>query len=38
MKRLLIALWLGFAGVPNAVAHVTSTGLAVLEVEGGRLS
>lgn len=38
MKRLLIALWLGLAGIPNAVAHVTSTGLAVLEVDGGRLS
>jgi hypothetical protein len=38
MKRLLIALWLGFAGIHNAVAHVTSTGLAVLEVEGSRLS
>lgn len=38
MSRLLVALWLVFVGVPSATAHVTSTGLAVLEVDDGRLA
>jgi hypothetical protein len=38
MSRLLVALWLVFVGVPSAAAHVTSTGLAVLEVDDGRLA
>jgi hypothetical protein len=38
MKRLLIALWLAFAGASGAAAHVTSTGLAVVEVDDGRLA
>ena len=38
MKRLLVALLLALTDVSNVAAHVTSTGLAVLEVNDGRLS
>jgi hypothetical protein len=38
MKRLLVLVLLAALMAPGAQAHVTSTGLAVLEVENGRLS
>jgi len=38
MKQLLIILLLGWVSVSEAAAHVTSTGLAVLEVNEDRLS
>ena len=38
MKALLAALLLAIACIHGALAHVTSTGLAVLEVNDGRLA
>jgi hypothetical protein len=38
MRALLAALLLAVACVQGVAAHVTSTGLAVLEVNDGRLS
>ena len=38
MRTLLVALLLAVAGTHGALAHVTSTGLAVLDVNDGRLA